>query len=570
MTLGVVSDFNSDIFSRLLQNDKDMDISVISFPFGQVYQSLKNVEFGKISSGCYIGGNSENTNFIEQYTNLDLLVVWTRIESILLTFKQAINYEKIEIDKLLEEIDFFANELIAVSKNVKFLFFLSWVLPSSYQGYGMSDYKSQFGLQYLLNMANNRMADNLSKESNVYMLNTQKYFYNSKEYDSNKMWYSAKVPYSMEIFKRVKDDIQSAIAGLIGKSKRLLVLDLDNTLWGGILGDLGWENLRLGGHDYIGEAYLAFQKEIKSLTNRGIILAIVSKNYEENALEAIEKNPEMILKLDDFATWRINWHDKAQNIIEIAKDVNLGLDSVVFIDDNPAERDRVAEALPGVYVPDWPNDPTDYVDALRSLNCFNIPHISNEDRERSKMFLAERKRRMLSKSISHEEWLKSIDMQIFIEKINESNKLRVSQLFNKTNQFNMATRRMQEKELVEWAGENNNEIWTFTVKDKFGDSGLTGIISIALHDNKAYIVDFIMSCRVMGREIERLMLGFILKRASELHTVSVEAIFIQTSKNKPMLEFLDNSGLLKNNFIYSWDCNNIYAIPDFFNMKIIE
>jgi FkbH-like protein len=570
MTIGVISDFNLDIFSRLLQNDKNMNVSVISFPFGQVYQSLKDVELNKISSGCYVGGNGENTNFVEKYTNLDLLVVWTRIENIFLTFKQAINYEKIEIDKLLEEIDSFADELIVASKNVKFLFFLSWVLPGNYQGYGMSDYKSRYGLRYLLNMANNRIADNLSKESNIYMLDTQKYFYNSKMYDSNKMWYSAKVPYSIEIFKKVKDDIRSAIAGLVGKSKRLLVLDLDNTLWGGILGDLGWENLRLGGHDYIGEAYLAFQKEIKSLTNRGIILAIVSKNYEENALEAIEKNPEMVLKLDDFAAWRINWHDKAQNIIEIAGDVNLGLESVVFIDDNPAERGRVAETLPNVYVPDWPDDPTDYVDALRKLNCFNMPYISNEDRERSKMFVAERKRKMLSKSISHEEWLKSINMQILIEKINESNKLRVTQLFNKTNQFNMTTRRMQEKELIEWAYAKNNEMWTFTVKDKFGDSGLTGIISIALQNNKAYIVDFIMSCRVMGREIERLMLGFILKRALELNAITVEAIFIQTSKNKPMLEFLDSSGLLKNDSIYSWDCNNMYVVPNFFNMKIIE
>jgi FkbH-like protein len=570
MTIGVISDFNSDILSRLLQNDKDMNASIISFPFGQVHQSLKNARINKIPSGCYVGGNSENIHAIEKYTDLDLLVVWTRIENILLTFKQATNYEKIEIDKLLEEVDSFADELITVSKNIKFLFFLSWVLPNNYQGYGMSDYKSQFGLQYLLNMINNRMADNLSKVSNIYMLDTQKYFYNSKVHDSNKMWYSAKVPYSVEIFQKVKNDMQSAIAGLTGKSKRLIVLDLDNTLWGGILGDLGWENLRLGGHDYIGEAYLAFQKEIKSLTNRGILLAIVSKNYEENALEAIEKNPEMVLKLDDFAAWRINWQDKAQNIIEVTKDVNLGLDSVVFIDDNPAERGRVAEALPNVYVPDWPDDPSNYVDALRKLNCFNVPHISNEDRERSKMFVAERKRKILSKSISHEEWLESIDMQILIERINETNKLRVTQLFNKTNQFNMTTRRMQEKELVEWAQEKNNEVWTFTVKDKFGDSGLTGIISISLHDNKAYIVDFIMSCRVMGREIEKLMLGFILKRASKLNATTVEAIFVKTSKNKPMLEFLDNSGLLKNGSIYSWGCNNIYAIPNFFNVRVIE
>ncbi|MBD3843165.1 MAG: HAD-IIIC family phosphatase, partial [Campylobacterales bacterium] len=394
------------------------------------------------------------------------------------------------------------------------------------------------------------------------------YFYNVKNPLNSKLWYSSKTPFSIDVLKNVKEDLYSSFDALIGKSKRLIIVDLDNTMWGGILGDVGWEGLKIGGHDYIGEAFADFQKALKSLTNRGILLAIASKNYEENALEAIEKNPEMILKKDDFAAWKINWNDKAQNIIDIAKEVNLGLSSVVFLDDNPAERGRVAEALPEIFVPDWPKSPVDYKNALLSLSCFNTATVSKEDRQRSKMFVQERERRDLLNSLSHDEWLKSIEMKAEVEKLNSTNSARTVQLLNKTNQFNMATRRMSETEFTEWNNSDNREMYTFRVSDKFGDSGLTGVISYEIKNNKMIVTDFIMSCRVMGREIERLMIGYVIKIAREKQLDSVMAEFIQTDRNKPMYDFLNNSGLDKSENVYSWNCQNNYDIPDF--IEIIE
>ena len=168
-------------------------------------------------------------------------------------------------------------------------------------------------------------------------------------------------------------DIRAAFVGLRGAAKKLLVLDLDDTLWGGIVGDAGWENLRLGGHDPQGESFADFQRAIKNLKRRGVVLALVSKNEESVALEAIRNHPEMVLKEDDFVGWRINWTDKARNIAELATELNLGLQSVVFIDDNPVERARVREALPEVFVPEWPEDKLLYASAFGQLRCFDAP-----------------------------------------------------------------------------------------------------------------------------------------------------------------------------------------------------
>ncbi|MBN2782701.1 MAG: HAD-IIIC family phosphatase, partial [Campylobacterales bacterium] len=442
-----------------------------------------------------------------------------------------------------------------------------WYKPISHMGYGMSDYQNNLGIDYYLNLINMRLIENLSQINNFYLLDANKYFLNVKKIYNNKMWYTTKTPYSLDVIKKVKRDIDSSIEGLLGKSRRLIVLDLDNTLWGGILGDVGWEGVKIGGHDYLGEAFAEFQKVLKSLTNRGLLLAIASKNYEDVALEAIEKNPEMILKKDDFSSWKINWQDKAQNIVDITKDVNLGLSSVIFIDDNQAERARVAEALPDVFVPDWPENPVDYKEALLLLDCFNTPSVTKEDRQRSKMFVQNRERKDLSSMLSHNDWLKSIEMIVEIEKFNSTNSSRTVQLLNKTNQFNLATRRMSESEFADWNEQTNNEMFTFKVKDKFGDLGLTGVISFSIDDTNMIISDFIMSCRVMGREIERLMLGYIISKAQEIGLKQVIAKYIKTDRNKPMYEFLNNSGFEKDGDIYSWSCDKTYEIPSFITLQ---
>ena len=379
-----------------------------------------------------------------------------------------------------------------------------------------------------------------------------------------------KIPFSNEVFKEAAKDIKAAIRGINGFARKLIVVDLDDTLWGGIVGDIGWENLKLGGHDHYGESFVDFQNALKSFSKRGIILGIVSKNEENVAIEAIKKHPEMVLKLDDFAGWKINWQDKAKNIMELTSELNLGLQSVVFIDDNPMERARVREALPEVFVPEWPEDKMLYKSALLNLHCFDIPLLSEEDAKRTKMYAAERKRENMKDTfVSIDEWLKSIDMCISINELSKENLQRTAQLINKTNQMNLTTRRMTESELSDWAEQKNHKIWTFSVSDKFGDSGLTGIISIEIEKDIGKIIDFVLSCRVMGRKAEETMLHKLIKYAKDNGLKEIKAKYIPTAKNVPCLKFWKKSGFdyeEKNN-LFVWDVSKEYFLPDCIQIK---
>ena len=268
------------------------------------------------------------------------------------------------------------------------------------------------------------------------------------------------------------------------------------------------------------------------------------------------------MRKDDFAGWRINWNDKAANIAELAKELNLGLDAVVFIDDNPVERARVREALPDVLVPEWPADKRLYPHALRSLDCFDKPAISEEDRQRPQMYVSERQRTELKSSASSvEEWLRTLDLKVKVEPLNAANIGRLTQLFNKTNQMNLSTRRLTEQELLAWSGADNRRVWGFHVADRFGDSGLTGILGVEAQDGQAKIVDFILSCRVMGRKIEETMLHVAVDWSRSARLKDVRAVYSPTAKNKPTLGFLEKSGLQRageNQFV--WDARQSYPL----------
>jgi len=411
---------------------------------------------------------------------------------------------------------------------------------------------------------NLRLAENLAG-SGAFVLDAQKWLAVAGKYGCNpKLWYTAKVAFGNDVFSEAASDIKAAARGIAGKAKKLVVVDLDDTLWGGTVGDLGWQNVNLGGHNAAGEAYVDFQRALKSLTHRGVLLAIVSKNEEETACEAIQNHPEMVLKLDDFAGWRINWSDKAANVADLAAELNIGLQSIVFLDDNPVERARVKEALPEVLVPDWPEDPLLYKRALCSLRCFDSPSLSAEDRERTKMYVTERCREELKARVgSFDDWLRSLQIRVKVEELNPGNLQRAVQLFNKTNQLSLTTRRMTSRELVQWANEPHRRLWTFTVSDKFGHSGLTGIVSLEVKDGIAQIVDFVLSCRVMGRKVEESMVHTAVKHAQDAGVDRVCAEYVPTSKNAPCLDFWKRSGFVqqRENF-FVWHARNPYPVPE--------
>jgi FkbH-like protein len=421
------------------------------------------------------------------------------------------------------------------------------------------------GLSWALVVMNRRLMTRMADQTAVFVLDAQRWMAAAgRSGSSPRGWYLGKVAFQGEVLAEAARDVKAAVQGLIGRARKLLVLDLDDTLWGGIVGDVGWENLRLGGHDAQGEAFVDFQKAIKQLTRRGIVLAVVSKNTEAVALDAMRNHPAMVLRPEHLVGWRINWNDKARNIADLAAELNLGLHSVAFIDDNPLERARVRDALPEVLVPEWPEDALLYPSAFASLRCFDGPVISREDASRTAMYAANTERESLRRDVgSLDEWLLGLGLAVRVELLRPASLPRTVQLLNKTNQMNLSTRRLTESELSGWASGPGRAVWTFDVSDRFGDAGLTGIVSVTEDRGAARIVDFVLSCRVMGRRIEETMVHQAVEWARSVGLSRVDATYLPTAKNAPCHDFWRRSGFLANadDTQFSWDAAQPYPLP---------
>ena len=548
-TCVLVSDFNLQNLAGYITNDPTAPmIKAITAPFGQPASVLLDGDLA-----CW-------------QNRPDTALIWTRPQSVISEFNTMIRYEPVSLQKVLQQVDEYSALLTNVSKRVAYVLVPSWVLPTHRRVFGVLDMKTEIGLTNTLMRMNLRLADNLAKARNVFILNTHRWIEQAGRHAFNpKLWYLGKIAFGHEVFKEAARDIKAALGGMFGQARKLIIVDLDDTLWGGIVGEIGWQNLVLGGHHHLGEAYVDFQKNLKSLKNRGILLAIVSKNEQQVALEAIRNHPEMALELEDFAGWRINWKDKAQNISDLLTELNLGPLSTVFIDDNPFERERIKETLPEILVPDWPQDPMQYPATLMNMRCFEIPSLSREDFARTSMYLSENKRRKLKKGVSSiDEWLMRLAVCVQVETLHPANLQRAAQLLNKTNQMNLTTRRLSESDLMAWAADDHHRLWTLRVSDKFGDSGLTGIISLDLQGDTAQIVDFILSCRILGRKIEQAMLSTAIHQARVLGVKKVYAHYIPTAKNKPCLDFFKGlaPGFQQQGKHFMIECEEPFAVPE--------
>jgi len=538
-----ISDFNISILARYI-NSRSLTTHYDSVEeaYGQVLSILSNPDDVEITSN-------------------DLSFVWARPESISGAYSKALNFTASDEQECIEDIEYFGDLLIEHSKKYRFCFVASFGLPLDHSGYGILDWQLGVGLTRLVSLLNIKLTEKLASEKNIFVLDANRWFLESKSGSLPKMWYATKVPYPNDVFQLAADDLERAITTIDGFSKRIIFLDLDNTLWGGVVGENGWPGVRLGGHDHIGEAFKDFQHKLKALTLRGVQLALVSKNEEDVALEAIDKHPEMVLKRSDFAAWRINWGDKAQNIVDILAEINLGEASAVFIDDNPVERGRVRSALPEVYVPEWPEDPCLYVKTLNHLRCFDSISISAEDRSRTKMYVDNKARRTLQ-SKSMDSWLVELGTVVKVEELGEANIARVSQLLNKTNQLNLSTRRLTAEQLKNWSGGVNCRTIACSVSDKFGDLGLTGIVSVEVKGDQAYLVDYILSCRVMGRVVEATLIYLAINLANELLAKELHVLYLPTERNMPTLKVLKTSSLSEirdNQFL--WDFSSKFDLP---------
>lgn len=469
----------------------------------------------------------------------DFVLVWCRPEKGIPGFRDVLADRPWTAAALKAEVDAFAQGVAAAASRARAVFVASWQLPPWRHGSGPGEFRS--GAALALARMNVWLAEALEAIPNAFLLDAGRWTarHGEQAWD-DRLWYLAKIPYTASVFADAALAIREAIRGVLGGSRKLVILDLDDTLWGGTVGEIGWRGLRLGGHDPVGEALVDFQARLLALRERGIMLAVVSKNSEEVAIEAIDSHPEMLLRRDTLVGWRINWQDKAANIVDLVRDLNLGLDAAVFIDNDPAERDRVRRALPQVLVPDWPLEKTAYPRALDALPCFASVGVSTEDSARTRMYQEEAVRRASADGCaSRDEWLASLGIAVTVEPLNADNLPRAAQLLNKTNQMNLTTRRMTEAELSHWQAGGDRAVFTARVADRFGDYGLTGIVSVDLAGGEARVADFVLSCRVLGRGVEQSLIHAATEWARVRAAVTVRAVLIPTDRNRPCREFFD-------------------------------
>ena len=360
-------------------------------------------------------------------------------------------------------------------------------------------------------------------------------------------WYLGRMTLSREGMERLAYIYSGYLRAIKGKSKKVLILDLDNTLWGGIVGEDGVQGIKLG-EDGIGKAYRDLQKSIKALKEQGILLAIVSKNNLTDVEEAFKENTMMVLKLNDFVSLKVNWSDKAQNIKDLAEELNLGLDSFVFIDDSDFEREMVKEFLPDVTVPDFPSDPSFIPRWFNELieECFPMIGVTSEDRKRTEMYQAEVKRSILRKeSTNVEEFLSSLDMKVIIGVDDERHTNRIAQLTQRTNQFNLTTRRYTEEDISRFVKGPGSIVFDFELEDRFGISGVTGVIIVNLKDGTAYIDTFLMSCRIIGRRVEKAFLAYVINHLKSKGIKKLIGEYISAKKNGLVSDLYENMGFRK-------------------------
>lgn len=344
---------------------------------------------------------------------------------------------------------------------------------------------------------------------------------------------STEMVLSIDVLPYIASRVMDIICAVKGQFKKCLILDLDNTVWGGVIGDDGLEGIQLGHGLGIGKAFTEFQMWVKKLKQRGIIICVASKNNEETAKEPFEKHPDMVLKLDDIAVFQANWETKVDNIRTIQSILNISFDSMVFLDDNPFERNIVRENIKGITVPELPEDPADYLEYLYGLNLFETASFSAADKDRTKQYQVEAQRVSLSKSFTNEaDFLKSLNMVSVVSGFTKFNTPRVAQLSQRSNQFNLRTVRYTDADIESYASNTEVIDLSFTLQDKFGDNGLIAVIIMKPQDKETLFVDtWLMSCRVLKRGVENFTLNTMVEIAKSKGYKRIIGEYLPTPKN---------------------------------------
>ncbi len=504
---------------EVLSYEKNLELKIYDSPYAQFKQEIVNQ-------------NSEWHKFTPDLTFLildfDALIGDARFEY----YSWGEERRKQLIDKTCDEFkDFLVNALN--SQNGKIIV-SNFIFPT-FSPFGIYDCKTKYTLRDFVNSLNQIIKKMTEEHPTLFCMELDSFFlkFGEKNVKDEKLRFLADIIVSPSHIPDLAKNMMRYIKPLFGLTKKCLVLDLDNTLWGGILGEEGFDKISLDDKPP-GNAFLEFQKVILQLYSRGVILAINSKNNASDVKEVFEKHPKMILKENNFADAQINWDDKASNMVEISKNLNIGTDSFVFWDDDPVNRELIKSQCPEITVIDVPKDSALYANTLRELDEFDSYNITLEDSLKGKMYAEQNLRKKNKKKFSNlDEFLSSLQMQVTIKKADKFTIPRISQLTMKTNQFNLTTKRYSPEEIEKIVNNSGYLIKTFSVQDKFGDNGLTGLYIVNKEEPKKWKIDtFLISCRVMGRNIEKVMMADLIDEAIKEKIENILGEYISTKKNE--------------------------------------
>jgi FkbH-like protein len=435
--------------------------------------------------------------------------------------------------------------------------------------YGNYANKLQSSFLFQLRKLNLGLMELASEQPNLFIgdLSTIQNQIGKKDFFQPSIYVNTEMVLSIDVLPMVAKSTLDIINAFEGKVNKCVILDLDNTTWGGIIGDDGIENIQIGSLG-IGKAFTEFQYWVKKLKNRGIIVAVCSKNTESIAKEPFESHPDMVLRLEDISVFVANWENKADNIRSIQEILNIGFDSMVFIDDNPFERNIVRDNIPGIHVPELPEDPAEYLEFLYSLNLFETISSSKEDAERTKLYQIESQRQLVSKKFTNEtDFLKNLDMSSLVESFNKFNIPRVAQLSQRSNQFNLRTVRYTELEISNLSNQPDYFTFAFTLEDRFGDNGLICVIILkALNDKELFIDSWFMSCRVLKRGMENFVLNTLVEFAKANNFDVLKGEYINTPKNELVKDHYKNLGFIESENLWIQPINS-YEIKETYIIK---
>lgn len=452
-----------------------------------------------------------------------------------------------------------ANLYNTISQRLKTQVIINTYIEINDQVFGSYAAKTQTSFLYQLRKLNLGLMDVAAENTGLHItdlasLSSVKGYQNTFD---TKMYINADMVFGIDFLPAIGQSIGQIIASTLGKSKKCLVLDLDNTLWGGVIGDDGMENIMIGSLG-MGKAFTQLQLWCRELKNRGIILAVCSKNMLEIAQEPFISHPDMVLKLDDISLFVANWENKVDNIRYIQQVLNIGMDSMVFLDDNPFEREMVKSAIPELTVPSLPDDPADFMLFLRELNLFDTASFTEDDKDRTEQYRQQAQRTSLQNSFANEaDYLASLDMHSRINAVDKFTLPRVAQLTLRSNQFNLRTIRYTEADITEISNSKDHFTLTFTLEDKFGDNGLIAVIILKKTDDDTLFIDtWIMSCRVLKRGMENFTLNNIVQVARNNGFGKIVGEYLPTKKNGIVKDHYQNLGFTQNGDVWELYTDN--------------